>query len=170
MLPRFKKIKKLFITMIVLIQCFSFSAFATNEKVELQDCDITLEEFESLEHYYAEYDNDLSRATGLITAKSLAIAKSGSNLIITGKTVGDENNVTKCGFEKLTVERRANSSSSWSEYSSYSNLYESDSSYTLSKSVEVDAGYQYRVVGEHRAYDGWFVYESVEATTTYIQF
>lgn len=165
-----KKYRKIFIVVFVLIQCFSFNAFATNENMVLQDCNITIEEFESLEHSYASYDTSSSRATGLIISQSLAIAKSGNNLIITGKTVGDENKVIKCGFETLTVERRANSTASWSEYCSYSNLYDSDNSYTLSKSVAVDSGYQYRVTGEHRAYEGWFTYQSINGTTDPIQF
>lgn len=162
------RLRKIIILSFAFIQCFSFSGFATDETVTMKDITITQAEFEALEHSYAEYEVDSARATGLITAKSLGIAKSGSNLVITGKTTGSST-VTKCGFESLTIERRLNSNSSWSEFASFSNLYDSDASYVLKKSVEVDSGYQYRVVGEHRAYEGWFTYESAEAETGYIQ-
>ena len=89
-------------------------------------------------------------ASGLITNYSIGISKSGSTLTIAGRTqcVTD---VVKCGFSKVTIQRRANSSSSWSNYQTYTSLYVDGYKYTLSKSLTVASGYQYRVTCTHYA-------------------
>lgn len=164
-----KKLRAFLAVSLALIYCFSVPAFAVDEKIEATDIVISESDFNALEHSYAEYDSQSTRATGLIAEHVLGIAKSGSNLVITGKTVCTTD-VTKCGFKTLTIEYRTSSSGAWTEYTEYTKLYDEDNSYNLGKSVAVTAGYQYRVVGEHYAYAGLFTTETIEAKTDYLQF
>lgn len=160
--------KKIIAFLFTIICTFSITAYASNN-LELIDFEITQSEFEALEHSYAEYAENSTRTSGLITNKSLAIAKSGNSLIITGKTVCNTD-IKKCGFKTLTIQYRTNSNSSWEDYAEYEKLYIESYTYNLSKSVTVTSGYQYRVVGKHYAYKNLFQTETIEATTGYLQF
>lgn len=164
-----KRFRAVIVFSLVLIGCFSISGYASNCYVELLDCEISQTEFEALEHSYAEYSTNSARTSGLITSKTLGIAKSGNNLLITGTTTCISG-VNKCGFKTLVIQRRLNSSDSWSDYQDYEKLYIEATAYTLNKSVEVDSGYQYRVVGEHYAYKNLFSTETIDAETGYLQF
>lgn len=149
-----------------IIMCVSpISASASNETTD--DIVISVEEFESLEHVYAVYPQ--TRATGLITSNNLGIAKSGNTLYISGHTYGNED-VEKCGFTEVIVERRINSNYSWSEYLVYEDLYSSSNKYTLSKSIAVSSGYQYRVTGIHYAKKSLFSVQKIDAETGYLTF
>ncbi len=123
--------------------------------------------YNELEFVYAEYD-DL-KATGLIVSKSLGIAKSGSSLVISGHTTGTSS-VIKCGFTKVIVQKRNNSNSSWSDYKTYTDLYNNSNTYTLGKSISVSSGYQYRVKAIHYAKKSLLSIQKIEATTSYLQF
>lgn len=89
-------------------------------------------------------------ATGLIDLYSMSISKSGSNLIIYGRTLGNVS-VVKSGFTIVTIKRRVNSNSSWSTYKTYQDLYNDRPSYTLSKSLAVPTGYQWKIDCTHYA-------------------
>lgn len=129
-----KRYLSVLITALILISCFSVSSFAT----EQADDSINTAE------------NSQERATGLITSYSISLTLTGSTLKISGKTVGIAE-VVKCGFDSVIVERRANSSSDWEEYKEYSDLYVDGTSYTLTKQLNVNANYQYRVTCVHYA-------------------
>lgn len=149
-----------------IIFCVSpVTALASNDTQD--NAVFSVEEFEALEHTYAVYSQ--TRATGLITDYKLGIAKSGSSLLISGYTYGSSE-VTKCGFTEVIVERRANSSSSWSEYATYKDLYSSSNSYNLSKSVSVTGGYQYRVTATHYAKKSLFSVQKIDVETGYLTF
>jgi hypothetical protein len=90
------------------------------------------------------------RSSGLILSYGIAVSKSGSNLLIAGKTICDLD-IIKCGFTVVTIKRRTSSSASWTTYKTYEDLYNSTSSYTLAKSIAVPTGYQYRVYCTHYA-------------------
>ena len=161
--------KKVFSIVIACIMPFiciiPFSAFAAASTED--DADFTLEEFESLEHTYD--DGIQLYATGLITDHSLGIAKSGTKLLITGLTKGTSE-VKKAGFTKVVIERKKVSESSWSKYKTYSDLYADSYKYTLTKSVAVDAGYQYRVTATHYAKKSLFSTQKIDATTGSLTF
>lgn len=149
-----------------IVCCLSpITAFASDSTEN--DAVFTHEEFDALEHSYATYSN--ARATGLIVDYSLGIAKSGNTLIIRGYTYGSDA-VIKCGFTEVVIQRRANSNSSWSDYLTYEDLYSSSNSYTLSKSVSVTSGYQYRVTAKHYAKKSLFSTEKITATTGSLSF
>lgn len=161
-----KKYISLFLAAIMLFSCMvPFSAFAAESTED--DAYFSQEEFEALEHLEAEYMQ--SRTTGLITDKRLAIAKSGSNLVISGYTYGTSA-VVKCGFTKVTIERKKSSETKWSTYKTYSSLYADSARYTLGKTVAVEAGYQYRVTGTHYAKKSLLSTQKIDATTGSLTF
>lgn len=161
-----KKLISVFLALIAVLSCIpSFTAFASDG--EKDDADFTQEYFESLEHIYADSVQPLS--TGLITKKDLGIAKQGNNLLISGFTQGS-NEVTKCGFTKVVIERKTASATSWSKYITYNDLYSSSNYYDLSKSVTVQSGYQYRVTAVHYAKKSLLSTQKIEVTTGYLTF
>ena len=95
--------------------------------------------------------NDEINASGLILNYNLEIERRGSTtLIISGDTVCKAE-VVKSGFKGLKVERRLNSSSSWSEFHDYGNRYYDMSVSHFYDQLPVDPGYQYRVTCKHYA-------------------
>lgn len=165
------KVVSIFLSVIAMITCvLPTTAFAANDSANIDDAIFTDAEFEALNPIYAEYEENLKvRATTLIEKKRLAIAKSGSTLVISGYTYGTSD-VEKAGFKEVVIERRKNSSSSWSEYKVYEDLYSSGSSYTLKKSVTVPSGYQYRVTAVHYAKASLFSIQKVDAVSGYLSF
>ena len=130
----------------------------------------TQEEFEALNPIYAEYEKTTNtRASDLIIDKSLAIAKSGTTLIISGFTKGSTD-VVKCGFKEVVIQRRASTSASWSDYKTYEDLYSESTKYTLNKSLTVATGYQYRVTAIHYAKKSLFSTQKIEVSTGYLTF
>ena len=144
------------------------TASAANNKED--DTYFTQEEFESLEHIYANNPQTSNiRATGLITNNRLGIAKSGTILKITGYTEGSSE-VVKCGFKEVVIQRRASTSASWSDYKTYEDLYSESTKYTLNKSLTVATGYQYRVTAIHYAKKSLFSTQKIEVATGYLTF
>ncbi len=161
--------KRFILVLMAFILMFScaFQATASAVNIDEQHILFTQEEFELLEHTYATYNQ--TRATGLITDCSLGIAKSGNTLKISGYTYGSDV-VTKCGFTEVIVQRRTNNNSSWSDYLTYEDLYSSSNSYTLTKSITVASGYQYRVTATHYAKKSLFSTEKITGTTGTLTF
>ncbi len=116
---------------------------------EWQDITLTQEEFDSI---LANNPNNAVApcATGLIDSYSIGLKRSGNTIIIAGETYC-VNTVVKCGFKEVVIQCRASSSSAWSDYQTYTDLYIDSSSYTLAKSITVPSGYQYRATCKHYA-------------------
>lgn len=152
---------------ILMITCCLVPNYAFAADNSEYDSEFTQEEFESLEHVYAVGIQPYS--SGLITSHTLGIAKSGSNLLITGSTSGSSS-VIKCGFTKVVIQRRASSSASWSNYKTFNDLYADGSYYKLSKSVPVVSRYQYRVTATHYAKKSFISTERINSTTSYLTF
>lgn len=166
-----RKVISIFLSVIAMITCIlPTTAFAATNDASADDADFTKTEFEALNPIYAEYEEiSKARATALILGKDVGIAKSGSSLIISGYTTGSAD-VVKCGFKEVVIERRKNSNSSWGEYKVYKDLYSSSNKYTLSKSVTVPSGYQYRVTVVHYAKASLFSTQKVEGVSGYLSF
>ena len=166
-----KKIVKLIIVSILICSfLIPYTAFAeTNETAaEWQDIELTNEEFESL--LANNPDNTISTyTTGLIIRYVISASKSGNNLVITGLT-SCSSDVVKCGYTKVTVQQRKNSSSSWSNYQSYSGIYNDTSICNLSKTLAVPSGYQYRVTCTHYAKKSLFSTEKIDNTSNIVTF
>ena len=141
-----KKIFCHFLAVIMMFSFFAFDTFAVSETEEAPSViDFTLSSAdENLE------DVVESRASGLILSYALSISKSGTSIKIIGLT-NCVSTVVKCGFKNLTVERRKNSSSSWSDYYEYGNVYRESTGASLSTTLSVASGYQYRVTCKHYA-------------------
>ena len=71
---------------------------------EWTDISISDSEFEAI--LENNPNNQISkRSTGLIDTYSIAVSKSGSNLLIAGRTTCGTD-VTKCGFKEVIIQRR----------------------------------------------------------------
>ena len=147
--------KKFFMSAIVFTLLISLLlptvAFAADDSQpeEWQDISLTEQEIEDI--LALNPNNDISTyASDLINMYYIGISKSGNNLIIVGKTYG-VSEVKKCGFKEVVIQQRKTINDSWSTYIKYTDLYLDTSSYTLSKSITVPSGYQYRVTCIHYA-------------------
>ena len=145
--------KRIINTLVVFSLLFAFLipqiAYASDntDAPEWTDISISDSEFEAI--LENNPNNQISkRSTGLIDTYSIAVSKSGSNLLIAGRTTCSTD-VTKCGLKEVIIQRRKNSSSSWSDYKTYDDLYTDGHTYILSKSIAVASGYQYRVTCTH---------------------
>ena len=166
-----KKIFTLIITTCLFLTLFiptdAFAAVGV-EQSEWQDIVLSDEEFEKILSNNPN-NNIMPHTSGLIDSYSIAISKSGSNLIIAGKT-SCVSSVTKCGFTKVIVQRRSSSSASWSNYQTYNDLYKEARSYTLSKSLSVPSGYQYRVICTHYAKKSSLSTQKIDNTSNTLTF
>lgn len=108
-----------------------------------------------------------SRATGLITSYKLGIALNGTTLTIRAETscIPD---VVKCGFKNFVVERKKASSSTWSEYHDYGDLYNETFAASITTTLSVVSGYQYRVTCKHYAKKSLLVTQSVSNTSNIV--
>ncbi len=159
-----KKYLSIILSAVIALTCLiPFTAFAEDNTE--YDTEFTQAEFESLEHVYAVSIQPYS--SGLITNHRLGIAKNSNNLVLSGFTqCSDE--VIKCGFTKVVIQRRASSSASWSKYKTFNDLYSDSSYYKISKTIPVDKGYQYRVTATHYAKKSLFSTQKIDATTGYL--
>lgn len=120
-----------------------------DDNSDWEDIVMTQDEFDDV--FYQNPNNQIATlASGLIVSYGIAISNNGSNLLIAGKTICDPH-VVKAGFTVVTIKRRTVSSAAWSTYKTYEDLYNSASSYTLTKTISVPTGYQYRVYCTHYA-------------------
>lgn len=145
-------------------------AFAAvgGEEAEWQDIVLSDEEFEEI--LSNNPDNQIMPlSSDLINRHSIAIQKNGNSLIIAGTTYGSSE-VSKCGFTKVSIQRRSNSSASWSNYQTYSDLYNNSHQYILSKSISVPSGYQYRVTCTQYAKKNLVSTQKINGTSNILTF
>ena len=162
-----KKYITILLTIIMAIACFIPTTALAADGAE-DDIYFTQEEFDALEHTNAV--GITPYATGLISRYDLRIAKQGTTtLLISGYTYGSDE-VVKCGFTKVVVQRKKATATSWSNYKTYNDLYAESTKYNLSKSLTVDKGYQYRVTATHYAKKSLFSTQKVDSTTGYLTF
>lgn len=137
-----------------------------NDNSDWEDIAMTQDEFDSI--FYQNPNNIIDTLTsGLIVSYGIAISSNGSNLLIAGKTICDPH-VVKAGFTVVTIKRRAVSSEDWTTYKTFKDLYNSASSYTLTKTIAVPTGYQYRVYCTHYAKKSLFSTEKIENSSNVI--
>ena len=111
-----------------------------------------------------------TRASGLIRSYSLYIEREGSTLLKVFGLTSCDLNVVKCGFKGLKVQRRLNSSSSWTTYHDYGNDYHDGDYYAIGYGLTVEPGYQYRVVCKHYAKKNILSIETISNQTGYVAF
>lgn len=111
-----------------------------------------------------------TRATGLIRSYSLYIEREGSTLLKIYGVTSCDIGVIRCGFKGLKVQRRLNSSSSWTTYHDYGNDYHDGDFYAIGFGLNVEPGYQYRLVCKHYAKKNILSVETISNQTGYIEF
>ena len=154
-----KFFKSLFLITLCVIMMIPSAAFAQDTDIELEDVSLSEEEInEILDPYIV--DNTQTRASGLIVAYGISIKKDGNKLLIVGKTNCGAG-VVKCGFTHVTVQRRKNSSYSWSQCTKFEDLYSDSTGYVLTASITPQKGYQYRVSCTHYAKKNIFSTENI---------
>ncbi|MCM1114953.1 MAG: hypothetical protein NC397_05600 [Clostridium sp.] len=142
--------KAIFCLCLICIMLVPTTAFANEEEPDWVDANFTDEQMEEILNQGNGNDNTVQRASGLINLYAIGISKSGTTINIIGKTIGNTE-VVKSGFTKVVIQRRANSSSSWSNYKTYKDIYADLPACYLSKSITVAKGYQYRATCVHYA-------------------
>lgn len=143
-----KKITCIICSFVFIFSMFNISVVATNTETTsdyVLSNEVIIEEAEGVYNSSAN-----TRATGLISQKTLTLSKTSTQLIISAKTKGSEE-VDKCGFTYIKLQRLVNGS--WTDYSTYcySDLYSESNSYLFSTSITPPSGYTYRVIAEHYA-------------------
>lgn len=167
-----KTLRSLFIICLAFVMLVpNVSAAELDKLPQWYDVELTDEEFDAI---LAMNPNNLSeneneRATGLIHFYSIAINKDGNNMYIAGKTTGTAD-VVKSGFKEVVIQRRANSSSSWSDYIVYEDLYINQFMYNLAKVITVPSGYQYRVTCIHYAKKNFFSVQKIDNVSNILTF
>lgn len=161
-----------------LIVCLAFfmlvpTAFATDTEAvpEWYDVQLTDEEIVAILALNPNNpaENLQNRASDLIHFYSIAINKNGNTLYIVGKTTGTAD-VVKSGFKEVVIQRRANSSASWSDYITYEDLYIEQIAYNLAKAITVPSGYQYRVTCIHYAKKNLFSVQKINNVSNVLTF
>lgn len=147
--------KKFFMSAVVFTLLISLLlptvVFAADDSQPEEWQDISLSEEEIEDILALNPNNDIStRASNLILSYNIAISKSGNSLLIVGTTVGNSD-VKKCGFKEIVIQQRKTINDSWSTYTKYTDLYLDTFGYTITKSITVPSGYQYRVTCVHYA-------------------
>lgn len=148
------------------------TALAVNEQVpEWQNSLMTEEEFNAiLANNTIHTIDENTRANNLIHAYAIAISKSGTNTLnIAGLTTGTTQ-VVKSGFKEVVIQRRVNSSSAWSDYIVYKDIYIDEFAYVLARQITVTTGYQYRVTCVHYAKKNIFSVQKIDNVSNIIQF
>ena len=147
--------KKFFMSAIIFTLLISLLlptvAFAADggQPEDWQDISLTAQEIDDI--LALNPNNNISTcASDLIIRYSIAISKNGSSLIIVGNTIC-VSEVKKSGFKEVVIQQRKTINDSWSTYIKYTDLYTDYPAYTLSKSITVPSGYQYRVTCIHYA-------------------
>lgn len=148
------------------------TAFLVNANTpEWQDVALTDEEIASIlalnPNNPAESPD--TRASDLIHFYSIGISKDGNTLYIVGKTTGTTQ-VVKSGFKEVVIQRRVNSSSSWTDYVTYEDIYWDEFACVLSKSLTVLSGYQYRVTCVHYAKKNIFSVQKIDNVSNILTF
>lgn len=161
--------KKFFMSAIIFTLLVSFLlptvAFAADDSQPEEWQDISLTEQEIDDILALNPNNDVSTyASDLIAMYHIAINNNGNTLIIVGNTSGTYE-VKKCGFKEVVIQQRKSINDSWSTYIKYTDLYLDTSSYTLSKSITVPSGYQYRVTCVHYAKKSLFSTQKINNTS-----
>lgn len=167
-----KKILRFFLTICLAFIMLVPTIFAADANaMEWQDVVLTDEEIASILalNPNTPKTNENSRVSELISFWSIGISKNGNTLYIVGKTTGTAE-VVKSGFKEVVIQRRVNSSSAWSDYITYEDLYIDQVGYNLAKSLTVPSGYQYRVTCVHYAKKNIFSVQKIDNVSNILTF
>lgn len=151
----------------VIALMLTFSMFSVNvSSINTKDIPAVMD-FSLTPNIETVYENNDTRASGLILSYGLELRKSGTTLTIIGLT-DCSTEVVKCGFKNLVVQRRKNSTASWEDYYEYGDLYIESTSARLSTTLSVTSGYQYRLSCKHYAKKSLLVTQSISNTSNIV--
>lgn len=145
-----KKLICIICSFVFIFSVFNISVYALETNTEITS-DYALSNEDIIEEAEGIYNTNANeRATGLISQKKLTLSKTSTQLIITATTKGSEE-VDKCGFTYVKLQRLVNGS--WTDYSTYCyyDQYNESNSKSFSKYITPPSGYTYRVICEHYA-------------------
>lgn len=160
---RAKRIIFLLIAIIWLLGCFTILSGSIEDKMY----------FDLLGNQHREdstENTDEIQASGLILEFHLIISKKNSTTLTLDGLTHCNPDVVKCGFKDLKIQRRPNSSSSWSDYHNYGNDYVDMNSYVTIKELPVDPGYQYRATCKHYAKKNILNTQTISNTSNIVTF
>ncbi len=156
-----KRCFSFFLSVILMFSVFGYDAIAADpEEFKPYVVDFVLET-------EAEESENDTRASGLINMYSLGLSKTGNTLNISGSTRCSVD-VVKCGFKNLVIQRRKTSADSWKEYYDYGNAYTESTVASLSTTLVVESGYQYRISCKHYAKKSLLVTQSISNTSNIV--
>ena len=156
-----KRLFSLLLCATVLFTCCVFQTSAVNEEKFVPyviDFSLTTPTYENVDKSIE------SRVSGLILSYGLEVSITSAGLKIRGETYCITD-VVKSGFKNLVVQRRKNSSYSWSECYDFGNVYVETNAARLSTTLSVASGYQYRLSCKHYAKKSLLVTESISNTS-----
>lgn len=159
-----KRLVSLLLIAIILFTCCVFQTNAINEEKFIPyviDLSLTSPIYENAN------ESTESRATGLIMSYGLEISATGTTIRILGETYC-AGSVVKSGFKNLVVQRKKVSSSTWSDYYDYGDLYSDTYAASVNTTLAVESGYEYRVTCKHYAKKSWLVTQSISNTSNVV--
>ena len=159
-----KRLVSLLLIAIILFTCCVFQTNAINEEKFIPyiiDLSLTSPIYENAN------ESTESRATGLIMSYGLEISVTGTTIRILGETYC-AGSVVKSGFKNLVVQRKKVSSSTWSDYYDYGDLYSDTYAASVNTTLAVESGYEYRVTCKHYAKKSLLVTQSISNTSNVV--
>ena len=159
-----KRFVSLVLCLVVICICCVFQTNAVNsEEIELSVVDFSLTESINA----SVNESNESRASGLILFYTLNLSASGTTLTIRAETYCDDV-VVKSGFKNLVVQRKKVTDSKWSDYYDYGDLYIDSYAASLTTTLVVPSGYQYRLSCKHYAKKSLLVTENISNTSNVV--
>lgn len=148
-----KRFISVLICAILLFTCCAFPASAVNDEEDVSCVNAT--------------ERAEIKATGLILSYGLEVYITGTSLKIRGETYCDDS-VVKSGFKNLVVQRKKVTDSSWSDYYDYGDIYIDSYYASLSRTLTVASGYQYRVTCKHYAKKNILLTQNISNTSNVV--
>lgn len=166
-----KTLKTIIATLMTIVMLVPTALAVDETAVDWEDVFMTESEISAILADSMIYTNaEDTRASNLISAYGIVITKEGTNkLYVTAKTTGTVD-VVKCGFKEIVIQRRANSSSTWTDYATYEDVYIEQVAYTVCKSLTVPTGYQYRATCIHYAKKNIFSVQKIDNVSNTLTF
>ncbi|MBE6784952.1 MAG: hypothetical protein E7538_01785 [Ruminococcaceae bacterium] len=155
-----KKLFSLLLCVVVLITCCVCQSGAVDEKVFIPD---------TLNYSLTEpvYSQGEGRATGLILAYGMLLSVSGNTLRLQAET-NCLASVVKCGFKDFTLQRKKLTSTVWSNYYEYGDIFFDTFAANVNTTLNVSSGYQYRISCKHYAKKSLLVTQNISNTSNVV--